>query len=169
MSSPKRAIQKQTSSVDITDESDSITSPSKMTTTGEGGTVGLEGSTLTETRTRGSGKPKSIEERYGTGEDGKMRKWLYQRGFDPEVLQGAKETWPNNTPMHEAAKRGHTKVLVWLHKSGARKDVMAVNWHGYTPMHYAAEKGSVEAFQFLMKNVRRSRSRSRSPSFPYKP
>jgi hypothetical protein len=154
MASPKQNDIKKQPSVDlILDDTDSITSPSKGQTTGPGSTINFENSMTTETRTRGSGKPKSIEERYGTGEDGKMRKWLHQRGFDPEMVQGAKETWPNNTPMHEAAKRGHTKVLVWLHKHGAGKDVMAKNWHGYTPLHFAAEKGSVESFQFLMKSV----------------
>lgn len=109
--------------------------------------------TVADSQTRGTrGRPKTIEERYGTGIDGQMRVYLHKRGFDPENIQGAKETWPNNTPMHEAGRRGHTKVMLWLHKNGAAKDVMAKNWHGDTPLHGACEKGSLDACQFLIKN-----------------
>lgn len=69
---------------------------------------------------------------------------LIQRGASVHA------TWMRRTPLHEAALRGHRRVIESLLKFGADKD--ATTGNGVTPLMLAAEAGKLGAVSILLQN-----------------
>ncbi|KAL1568717.1 ankyrin-1-like isoform X2 [Salvia divinorum] len=57
------------------------------------------------------------------------------------------ETYKRDTPLAEAAKGGHVKIVEFLIKHGAQ--ISLPNIEGFTPMHYAALKDNRELLELL--------------------
>ena len=58
------------------------------------------------------------------------------------------------TPLHFAARRGHTETVKYLVEKGA--DVNAKNKYGQTPLHYAARRGHTEIVEPTYKDLQSS-------------
>ena len=56
----------------------------------------------------------------------------------------------NRTPLHDAAKKGHTEIILALIKKGAK--INAQDSFNLTPLHLAAENGHTQAVLTLMNN-----------------
>jgi cytohesin len=52
------------------------------------------------------------------------------------------------SPLHEAARMGHTEVVKALISAGA--DIHALDENGKTPLHEAARMGHIETVQLLI-------------------
>ena len=64
----------------------------------------------------------------------------------PKILDG-------NTPLHFAAKNGHSEIVQqfmdWTNQNKSI-DVNAKNQSGFTPLHYASENGHFDVVQCLL-------------------
>ncbi|XP_042024938.1 ankyrin-1-like isoform X2 [Salvia splendens] len=57
-------------------------------------------------------------------------------------------TYKRDTPLAEAAKRGHVKIVEFLVKHGA--EISLANIEGFTPLHYAALNNNKELVELLL-------------------
>ena len=60
-----------------------------------------------------------------------------------------KKDW---TPLHEAAYKGHQKIVKLLLEHENVQNVHSKNKNGYAPIHEAAREGHDKTIQFFLKN-----------------
>ncbi|KAL1537333.1 ankyrin-1-like isoform X4 [Salvia divinorum] len=60
-------------------------------------------------------------------------------------------TYKIDTPIAQAAKRGHVKIVKFLIEHGAK--INLPNIEGFTPLHYALLKGDMELMELLLNNA----------------